>query len=493
MKIIIVYDNTMIPNELIQDVIGEKGFGDVIVKRKKLVDIYKYNILQCGGRERLEKIDWKEINTIYDIERLCISIQKNLRTNDDVRVIHCFSNYIITDCAKAQLTFEKIFYINEELLIQSEGKYAAIMFPTGEGYTEYLKKAIEYKSSYLALQDQHSSVLPIEGMTFIGEIFSFIQCITGNFDSRYFNSLKGSEYRIRKSSFNKEKIKSEYQYYHLLPEHMKCWFVMPFDYRETADEASYEMERLHMTDIAIKWVHGSIREEEFKELMDMYFYFFRDRSKKKVELSEYKKIRDELYVDKVKRRIDNLKELDAFKKINFLLENDESIKSIDCLYNRYLKLKERMEIKVCYQSESVIGHGDPCFANAMYNHSTKTLKFIDPKGALTEKDLWTNPYYDIAKLSHSICGRYDFFNNAMFDITIDENFNYQLSIPFDNTVYKQLFRQKVEENGYDYWTVRLYEASLFLSMLPLHIDYPHKVLGFILNANEILKEIEKNV
>ena len=41
--------------------------------------------------------------------------------------------------------------------------------------------------------------------------------------------------------------------------------------------------------------------------------------------------------------------------------------------------------------------------------------------------------------------------------------------------------------------MRLYEASLFISMLPLHIDYPQKVLGFILNAINILKEIEENV
>ena len=122
--------------------------------------------------------------------------------------------------------------------------------------------------------------------------------------------------------------------------------------------------------------------------------------------------------------------------------------------------------------------------------STKTLKFIDPKGATTESELWTNPYYDIAKLSHSVCGRYDFFNNALFDIKINSTFSYDLEIPFDNEKYVAVFRKKVEENGFDYLTVRIYEASLFLSMLPLHIDNPHKVFGFILNVKNILEEIE---
>ena len=143
--------------------------------------------------------------------------------------------------------------------------------------------------------------------------------------------------------------------------------------------------------------------------------------------------------------------------------------------------------------EFVIGHGDPCFANAMYNKSTQTLKFIDPKGALTEEQLWTNPYYDIAKLSHSVCGRYDFFNNALFDIKIDSDFRYSLEIPFDNSKYVEIFKRKVVENGFDYLSVRIYEASLFLSMLPLHIDNPHKVFGFILNARNILEEIENDI
>ncbi len=61
----------------------------------------------------------------------------------------------------------------------------------------------------------------------------------------------------------------------------------------------------------------------------------------------------------------------------------------------------------------------------------------------------------------------------------------------NNEKAKKIFKQFVEENGFDYNLVRIYEASLFLSMLPLHIDYPQKVFGFLLNAINILKEIEK--
>ena len=80
---------------------------------------------------------------------------------------------------------------------------------------------------------------------------NFLTFITGGFDARFFNALAGDEYTVTKRSAKKEKIKAEYQFYYLLPETMKMWFVMPYDYKEDADGASYTMERFHMTDIAI--------------------------------------------------------------------------------------------------------------------------------------------------------------------------------------------------------------------------------------------------
>jgi hypothetical protein len=247
-----------------------------------------------------------------------------------------------------------------------------------------------------------------------------------------------------------------------------------------------------MTDLAIKWVHGSMDEAEFENLMDKYFFFFKSRHVKDCTGEEFQKKSDALYVDKINDRIADLKKLPEFQKIKAMLDASEGT-SIDALVDRYFALKEKIESRVHYPRQLVIGHGDPCFANALYNKSTKTLKFIDPKGALTENDLWTNAYYDVAKLSHSVCGRYDFFNNALFEIKVGEDFSYHLEIPFDNTRYIEIFRRKVEENGFDYLSVRIYEASLFLSMLPLHIDNPHKVFGFILNAKNTLEEIERYV
>lgn len=440
-------------------------------------------------KEIFPDLEWYKVHSIFEFPDLFDKIKKECL--DNCKVIHCFSNYIISDPQEASLSFQKLPYVNDNYAILYASKVVGAMFSDVTSYITFMEK-ISVSSKAWDMMKSMDKHFEIEGMVDISTIDNFIQCITGNFDSRYFNSLNGNEYRIVKSSTNIKKIKAEYSFYHLLPEDMKYWFVMPFNYKETATEASYTMERLYMTDLAIKWVHGSMDEEEFSELMDKYFYFFSCRHKKKCSEEEYQMVSKKLYIDKVRERIDELKHISEFQQINRALSISPEI-HIDRLLEKYLELKNKIESKVKQENILVIGHGDPCFANALYNKSTKTLKFIDPKGVLCEEELWTNPYYDIAKLSHSVCGRYDFFNNAMYDIRINEDFTFDVDIPFDNQKFVTIFKNKVEENGFNYLLVRIYEASLFLSMLPLHKDNPHKVFGFILNVKKILGEIEKDV
>ena len=480
---LIIYDDSFPKSDIIKDIIGEKGFADVIVKRKTLFEYYKENFFNV-----LNNASWIKLNSVYSIEKL----NENLLEiyDEKSKVIHCFANYIISDTKRNRKDIDELIQSSQITKGISDGKASIIFFPSLKSYSKYIRETLDSEMLPYESVKQIAFTQEISGFTNISVISNFITCITGNFDSRYFNSLSGDEYVINKSSSNKKKILSEYTFYRLLPDDMKYWFVMPFDYREEGDRAIYSMERMHMTDLAIKWVHGSIDKEEFEFILDKYFYFFNNRHSKRISIDAYKEISDKLYVKKVLERIDRLKKTKEFEGIAKIIEAGTDEKNIDAIVEKYLKVKHKIESNIDFRYISVIGHGDPCFANAMYNKSTRTLKFIDPKGALDETELWTNPYYDIAKLSHSICGRYDFFNNALFEIDIDEKLKCKLEIPFNNSPFIEIFRNKLEENRYDYKCVRIYEASLFLSMLPFHIDNPKKVLGFILNAINIIKELE---
>ena len=483
MKIIIIYDNSIPKNEVIADIIGNKGFGDVVVRKQHIED-YIYNKMET----LFNNVIWEKINYSIEYASLLEYIQNYY--DDDIRILHYFSNYYISDFEKALLSFEKLLYIDEPYKYLFDKKVAGLMFPNAKTYLQYCNNIMAGQNIQDAT-DYIKNSFETEGLIDLSQIDNFIHCLTSNADTRYFNQLKDNEFTMTKTSVDKLKIKKEYTFYKLIPDEMKSWFVMPYNYKETDETASYTMERFYMTDLAIKYVHGSIDETKFNNILNKYFYFFKIRSSRTCSKEKYKQNANDLYDKKLKQRIGELKAHNEFIRINKFLSAGNI--DLDEILTKYFTLKDKIESKINEPSIEVIGHGDPGFANTLYNQATQMMKFIDPKGALTEEELWTDPYYDVAKLSHCVCGKYDFFNNGMFDIRINEKFEYILEIPFDNNQFKEMFKQKAIENGFNYDKIRLYEASLFLSMLPLHIDNPFKVLGFILNAKDILEEIENNV
>jgi len=140
-----------------------------------------------------------------------------------------------------------------------------------------------------------------------------------------------------------------------------------------------------------------------------------------------------------------------------------------------------------------MSHGDLCFSNILYHKESNFLKFIDPRGGESASEIYLDEYYDLAKLSHSILGGYDFVVSGLYSIELGRDFQIKInSVLFDSNIeQKKIFKTMVEENNYDYTFVRLCEASLFLSMLPLHADDPNRMLAFLITADNILGEVEK--
>lgn len=484
--LITVYDDMGKKSEIINEIIGDKGFSQVVVKRKTLEEVFRMTIASLA-----ETIDWYKVDRLSDYDELYKKFANKLHEN--IRIVHWFSNFIISNEKEALLSLAKIKYVEGVLCLVCRHQVVGVLFGSLDEYISFLKSIYSGNKAWDIAQNYEQKTI-IDGVKYIGSVYNFIQCITGAFDARYFNSLTGdNEFTITKSSQNIKKIKAEYTYYHLLPEYLRRWFVMPFNYVETETSASYTMERLHMTDLAIRYVHGSMKPVDLEEILDIYFYYFKERPKRECSEEVYKNQSQDLYWDKIISRLSELKKHKHYQKLVQYM-NAESLLDLEDLVERYKLLREKIESSVDLPCIQVVGHGDPCFSNTLYNKTTKTFKFIDPKGALNEEELWTNPYYDLAKLSHSVCGCYDFFNNGLVDIKVNSDFKLELDIANEKLKqYQEVFKRKLSENGYSYTLIRIYEVSLFLSMLPLHMDIPYKVLGFILNARRIIEELELDV
>lgn len=477
-KIVVIYDDSLKPNKEIRTITGNNSYGDTIFKRVTLKNRIKEIILQ--DKSVLKVLSYNGTDDRDAVWEALFAIKK------DVAVLHLYSNYALRSTEGFQTLLTKAGFINQDYQVGCDGKPAMVMV---DGIPAYLERFDD-----LTERNFVADVIESDAFMDLSVRSHFLTFITGGFDARFFNALAGDEYTVTKKSTKKEKIKAEYNFYHLLPDNMKMWFVRPYDYKEEEGAASYTMERFHMTDIAIRFVHGAVSVEELKDILDKLFYFINLRAKKAVSKEEAAKVAKELYVTKLLARMEDLKKLPEYAQFDNLIAMGTKYENLSAVTEKYMSLYEQISPfrngggKNDYSL--AIGHGDLCFSNILYNREAGILKLIDPKGALTEEELYTDPYYDLAKLSHSICGCYDFFNSGLYQICIDRMMQCSLTIDTNPAPYIAVFKEYLEKNGYDYRLVRLYEAGLFLSMLPYHMDQPGKVFGFILNAMHILEEVE---
>jgi len=143
-------------------------------------------------------------------------------------------------------------------------------------------------------------------------------------------------------------------------------------------------------------------------------------------------------------------------------------------------------------------HGDFCFSNILYDFRTTRIKTIDPRGLTPNGELtiFGDVQYDIAKLSHSILGMYDWIIAGYFDITIDnQNIEFYLGGLKQHKGTQQSFIELIEER-YGLNALNLYamQIQLFISMLPLHADNPKRQMALMANAFrlfQLLKRFEK--
>jgi hypothetical protein len=309
---------------------------------------------------------------------------------------------------------------------------------------------------------------------------------------RFFNNLDYSENVVTKSSADIDKLRAEYNFSKLAPDAIKHYLVLPYNFKVENGRASYSMERITSSDLSITFTSGEMSIDEFQSALDLAFEYLEARPVKTVPKAKFQSVHDKLYLKKVDRRISDLNKTSAGKQIDALIKAGTRFSSLKEVVNFY---KELLSVHVYKRQDDVTlsaSHGDLCFSNMFL--VDKELKLIDPKGVRIKSDLYLDAYYDVAKLSHSILGLYDYFNVSKYTISLKDNLCFSLdfsSLP--NPAFAELFKSKLRDADYDYALVRLYEASLFLSMLPLHIDAPRKAFAFILNAINILEGVTRVV
>jgi hypothetical protein len=300
---------------------------------------------------------------------------------------------------------------------------------------------------------------------------------------RYFNELIDHGDFFEKKSLMTEKLFQEYNYLMNVPFELHSYYPNVWDFKNEGNYASYKIKKINTTDASNYLInHLSISEELVVKLLLKLKEYLNIVPCLNVTVNDFE---SSIFTDILDKNLDRVREMTVLNKKLDLdstcrFYNFESLESYCYELNKVLKNKLISSSHVLHFS-----HGDLCFSNILplENH----FFLIDPKGMRSDlKSSFRVIHYDLAKISQSILGHYDIINNNLFRI-IDDQIVYDVSpnLP-DNTL--KIFYSILEEFVDDIKTVRLLEASMFLSMIPLHRESSKKMKGFLIRSLQIYWE-----
>lgn len=309
---------------------------------------------------------------------------------------------------------------------------------------------------------------------------------------RYFNKITIlSDDLVLKESKDAFKMKAEYEWF----QNSSCykhtntdykfgiWIPGTYDYWDDPEGSGYVMDYIHGYTLSHSFVEGTADIHLYERMLIVLESMLSGLPVEKNVSSYTKMCIHSMYEDKTFARLAQT-EIDIDKEYTINDHKTPTIREIIKNCPVYLQDKNIKHI-----------HGDLCFSNMIFAKYQKFLPdynwifLIDPRGYIPEKQISQigDINYDVAKLAHSILGRYDQIQSRGFEITKFGEREYTWSIrTTENLKYIEDSFREIFKN-YDYFNIMIH---LFLSMIPLHKDDPWKQEKMLVNALRLYLEKE---
>lgn len=319
------------------------------------------------------------------------------------------------------------------------------------------------------------------------------------FTTRDYNSFKfnsKTKASIIKSS-KEDRLLGEIEYYKNLPKDIQVYFPRMLNY--STNEKIYQMELEY-------YAYGNLGNVMTNQDYDPYFwtkvfdfiFSYINNYKKSTFIRASKEDSLLMFVDKTEREYINLMHqfefFSQFKNTKEFIFNGKILKSFDVIWE---KIKSYIEKSICEDKFYFI-HGDLCFSNILYGVNDITndviLKFIDPRGIFGKTKFFGDSYYDLAKISHSCNGGYEFFIYDKFDVSnIDNQFKLSLHNEKRKNDINDKFLSISDEYKFEYNKIKLIEGLIFVGMCARHYDNLDRQKAMLMTGLNILNDVYKNL
>ncbi len=327
-----------------------------------------------------------------------------------------------------------------------------------------------------------------------GHLHTCYQSRCNDLSARAFNRISSDGTAIAKTGEPSQKIAAEAQWFAALPPRMKVY--TPLLLAESSEpQHSYELEYLYLPTLSELAVYGLLPRNVWRGILEGCRNFLEacltHRPGQELDAGYHRRVFDSLFREKT------LERLQTFAAVEGLTMNSDWLfegRATPSLAEMTRILIE--QISPTTQDGLSLWHGDFHFANIFYDFRSQRIKTIDPRGMLPDGSisLYGDPRYDIAKLSHSVIGLYDFILAGRYALEYDGNRS--IGVVFDVPDSFQTLTQ-------DYMSMSIggrrtadqsnlaMTALLFLSMLPLHSDRRDRQYVMLANAFRLFHSMEQ--
>lgn len=309
---------------------------------------------------------------------------------------------------------------------------------------------------------------------------------------RAFNEVRVDAARgvLTKRSRNTSDFRDEIHWYLSLPPALQ--YLAPRVFAHSLDESSpwIEMEFYGYPALSEVFLYGRLDLTEWRAIFRVLGQVLADMALHTPEHAEPRRVVDALrrmYLDKT---LERLGRLDLGSLPADLVEGPIDVNGRPCVPLR--ELRERLpdwlaDSGLLEPAPFSVLHGDFCLSNILFDRRSRAIRLVDPRGRFGDFTLHGDPRYDLAKLSHSFNGSYDFLVHGLFTLTRERPGRVVLR-PFEDEGHariRQQFNATFLAADEAFRRVRAIEALLFLSMVPLHADRPRAQEAFLVRGLEL--------
>lgn len=331
--------------------------------------------------------------------------------------------------------------------------------------------------------------MPVEKWFDFGHLALYYQSKRDFSVSRSFNNIESNGISLRKSSDQTNKMRAESIWFKNLPYDLKPYAPRYLGRSDLNHRAGYSLEYVYQPLLSDLFVFGNLPGHVWSEILTGCFNFLEitnthrpDKNSPESSEAFASDFFTQMFADKTKSRFTAFLAHKEFSFDDNLLLNGKKLGPPLALIDKLLG-----KIRPTTPNDITFMHGDFFFGNLFFDFRATRVLTIDPR-AMTWSGVpsyYGDHRYDIAKLSHSIVGKYDHILNCRSRLIQHSPSNWEFTptdIPEPQHVTDMLLDISEQKYGMSKGELYAMTALLFFSMLPLHADSATRQMHLFANA-----------